>query len=180
MPKKIHERKRPAGLMRLLLRAPIWLYRLGLGSLLGKRFLLINHVGRKSGKLRQAVVEVIGHDEQTGAYYISSGYGTQSQWYQNLLAEPQVTIMVGRKLLPVTAVHLSPAEAGDTLLDYARRHPTAINSLARVLGYELDGTEADYRALGEEGILPVIRFDPRPVGREGQTGEGGQERRPMA
>lgn len=51
MPKQLRERKPPTGLSRILFRAPIWLYRRGLGWLLGKRFLLINHIGWKSGLL---------------------------------------------------------------------------------------------------------------------------------
>lgn len=159
MPKKLTERKPPSGLGRLFFRAPIWLYRWGLGWLLGKRFLLLNHTGRKSGLPRQAVIEVIARDEPNGHYYVASGYGTKSDWYQNLLAKPEVTIVVGRKKLAATAVPLSPAESGALLLDYARRHPTALKNLARLVGYETDGSEADVRALGEEGLIPVVRFE---------------------
>ena len=38
---------------------PIYLYRLDLGRLLGHRFLLLVHRGRKSGLLRETVLEVI-------------------------------------------------------------------------------------------------------------------------
>lgn len=159
MPKVLKERKPPTGLNRLFFRAPIWLYRWKLGRLLGQRFLLLNHIGRKSGLPRQAVIEVIARDEAQGYYYAASGYGARSQWYQNLLATPQVTVVVGRKKLAVTAVPLSPDEAGAVLVDYARRHPTALKNLARMVGYEIDGTEADSRALGEESIIPVVRFE---------------------
>ena len=33
------------------------------------------------------------------------------------------------------------------------------NYVARLVGYEIDGTEPDCRALGEEGIIPVVRFE---------------------
>jgi hypothetical protein len=51
----------PKGLLRLMLRLPIWLYRLRLGWLLGNRFLLLTHVGRKTGLPHQTVVEVVSH-----------------------------------------------------------------------------------------------------------------------
>jgi hypothetical protein len=35
-----------------LVRAPIWLYRLRLGFLFGRRMLLLEHIGRKSGARR--------------------------------------------------------------------------------------------------------------------------------
>ena len=53
--------KLPSGFSRLMFRLPIYLYKVGLGGLLGGRFLLLNHVGRKSGQPRQAVVEVVRH-----------------------------------------------------------------------------------------------------------------------
>ena len=49
----------PTGVSRWLFRMPIGLYRLRLGWLLGDRFLLLHHTGRKSGLPRQAVVEVV-------------------------------------------------------------------------------------------------------------------------
>ena len=45
----------PSGVSRALFRAPIYLYRLGLGWLFGKRILLLNHIGRVSGKQRQVI-----------------------------------------------------------------------------------------------------------------------------
>ena len=52
----------PSGVGRALFRAPIYLYRLGLGWLFGKRILLLNHIGRVSGKQRQVILEVVEHD----------------------------------------------------------------------------------------------------------------------
>jgi hypothetical protein len=50
-------------LQRALARAPIWFYRLGLGGLLGHRFVLLTHTGRNSGRPRQVVLEVVGRRE---------------------------------------------------------------------------------------------------------------------
>ena len=55
----------PRGWKAKLWRAPIWFYRIGLGGLFGKRFLLLNHIGRVSGQIRQAVVEVVNFDRAT-------------------------------------------------------------------------------------------------------------------
>jgi deazaflavin-dependent oxidoreductase (nitroreductase family) len=148
--KKMSEPQPPRGLSRLLFRAPIYLYRAGLGWLLGGRFLLLHHTGRKSGLPRQAVVEVVRHDEASDTYVIASGFGERSQWFQNLMQQPEVTIQVGRRKLAVTAERLSREEAGDEMVDYARRHAGAARNLARFMGFEVDGSEGDYRALGEE------------------------------
>ncbi|HCU92327.1 MAG TPA: nitroreductase family deazaflavin-dependent oxidoreductase, partial [Actinobacteria bacterium] len=73
---------RPAGVRRLLYRLPVWLYRARLGWLLGHRFVLINHIGRTSGRVRQVVVEVAEHDRVSGAVAVVSGFGPGSDWYR--------------------------------------------------------------------------------------------------
>jgi deazaflavin-dependent oxidoreductase (nitroreductase family) len=162
MPENVAGMKRPThGIKRWLFRAPIWLYRLGLGGLMGKRFLLLNHIGRKSGQLRQAVVEVAGYDEATDTYTIASGWGTQADWYKNLQKKPEITIQVGWRKLAVTAVPLSPEQSGEAMVAYARRYPQAALTLSkRLLGYEVDGTENDYRTLGRD-VVPFIALKPR-------------------
>ncbi len=63
----------PDKALRFGLRLPIWLYRMKLGWLLGNHFLLLVHIGRKSGKSRQTVIEVVQHDKKTDTYYVVSG-----------------------------------------------------------------------------------------------------------
>ena len=110
-------------LRRALFRAPIWLYRLGLGGLLGGRFLLLTHTGRTSGRPRQVVLEVVGRHEPSGGYLIASGYGERSQWFRNILEDPRVCFQVGWRRYRGLARPLPAAESGRWLADYARRHP---------------------------------------------------------
>ena len=65
----------PSGVSRALFRAPIYLYRLGLGWLFGKRILLLNHIGRVSGTQRQVILEVVEHDPTNGSFVVASGWG---------------------------------------------------------------------------------------------------------
>jgi deazaflavin-dependent oxidoreductase (nitroreductase family) len=159
MVEKIKDVHPPRGLARLVWRAPIWIYRLGLGSLLGGRFVLLNHVGRKSGLPRQAVLEVVFHDPETGAYVVAAGFGEKSDWYQNVMAHPGVSIQVGRKRLDVRAERLPLAQASTVMLDYNHRHPASLRTLAGILGYRTDGSEADVRYLA--GIIPVVALIPQ-------------------
>ncbi len=145
-------RRPPRGLQRLVWRMPILLYRLGLGWLLGRRFLLLTHIGRKTGRPRQAVLEIVEHDPAAEIYYVASGFGPRSDWYRNILKTPQVTIQVGNRRMRAVARPLSPEESGEIMARYARRHPTAARRLARVLGLDVDGTEEGYRRIGEAHI----------------------------
>ena len=142
----------PSGFKRLLWRAPIWLYRLGLGGLLGGKFLLLNHTGRKSGQPRQAVLEIDDYDPATNTYLVASGFGRQSDWYQNILATPEVSIQVGRKRMTAVAEPLSPEASGEAMVQYARKNPTAARNLTKLLGHKLNGTEEEYRSIAEEHI----------------------------
>jgi deazaflavin-dependent oxidoreductase (nitroreductase family) len=55
-----------------------------MGWMLGGRFLMLTHTGRKSGKRRHVVVEVVDHAKTTDTYYIASGWGEKSDWSQNI------------------------------------------------------------------------------------------------
>jgi len=71
---------------------------------------------------------------------------------------PQVTVQCGRRRWQMTAHFLAPEQSGEVLVGYAHRYPVAMRELAGILGYRLDGTEADVRALGQ--ILPMVAFRP--------------------
>ncbi|MFR9799194.1 nitroreductase family deazaflavin-dependent oxidoreductase [Streptomyces sp. MS06] len=149
------------GIRRMVLRAPIKLYRMGLGGLLGQRMVLLTHTGRKSGQPRQVVLEVVARLPESGAFLIASGYGERSQWLRNVLATPQVRYQVGRRTYRGTAVPLPPEESGRALAEYARRHPRTAERLMRSVGHD-PRTEADYEALGadrREGV-PLVALRP--------------------
>lgn len=158
MPEKISDTKPPRGLARLAFRLPIWLYRLKLGRLLGNRFLLLHHIGRKSGLPRQTVLEVVRYDKASGTYVVAAGFGARSDWYQNIMANPHVKVDSGGRHMHAIAERLPPEAAEEELVDYYRRNPGLMKELARIMGYRLDGTEDDVRALGR--ILPMVALKP--------------------
>lgn len=150
----------PGGLLRLGLRLPIWLYRLHLGWLLGNRFLLLNHTGRKSGQVHQAVIEVVKHDKVSNSFFVVSGWGNKSDWYLNIQKNPDVIIRSGRQRLPVHAENIPITEAVEILNEYTRRYPIAFKELtALFLGERMQpGREASLR-LAEK--MPMVVFRPR-------------------
>ena len=156
MAKKVKDLTPPQGCSRIFFRAPIWLYRLGFGWMFGERFLLLNHIGRKTGLPRQAVLEVVRHDKETDTYVVCVGFGKKSSWYQNLLKTPEVSIQVGRRKLDVRAEQLSPQEGGEAFADFCERYPGEAK-MAGMLGYEVDGSTEDYRAAGEMMTFMALR-----------------------
>ncbi len=146
----------PRGLKAIPWRLPIWLYRLHLGFLLGERFLLLEHIGRKTGKRRFAVLEVIGKDAEPLAYYVASGFGERSHWFRNIMARPEVVIQVKQRRYRARAERLPYEEAIARLRAYAQAHPAALRELSRLLHYRYDGSEASLRELAN--MLPIVRF----------------------
>ncbi|MHC0432579.1 nitroreductase family deazaflavin-dependent oxidoreductase [Streptomyces sp. O3] len=150
----------PKGWRRLLFRLPIRLYRARLGWLLGQRFLLLEHVGRKSGLPRRVVVEVVARDDPSGpSWTVASGFGPKAAWYRNLRATPRVTIQVGPRRHEVVARFLSPEEGGELMARYAVRHPKVARRLTAFMGFEVtDGDVEEFRRAGRS--IPFVRFEP--------------------
>lgn len=149
----------PSGWKRILWRAPIWLYRLGLGGLMGDHFLLLTHTGRSSGLPRQAVLEIVDRDVENQIYYVVSGFGEKADWYRNIIKNPDVTIQIGRKKIAAIAEQVPLETSVKIILDYAQHHPQAIKNLIQIMGYKLGDTEEDYQTFAQ--IVPVVGIQPR-------------------
>ena len=158
MPTKMRDVEPPRGVARTIYRLPIKLFHLHLGWLLVGHFLLLTHIGRKSGQPRQTVLEVLLHNRATDVYYVMAGWGKRSDWVKNIEKTPQVQINVGHRHIRALAKCLPPEAAESKVMAYARQHPRLIRSLPRLLGYRTDGTEEDLRALARLGI--VVAFEP--------------------
>jgi len=147
--------KPPRGFGRVLSRFPLWFYRLRLGFLLGERFLMLTHTGRRSGLARQTVLEVVRHDTLTDSYVVASGWGEQSNWFRNILQNPRVSIAVGFRRLQALAARLSEQGAQAEFQDYASRHPRAFRILtARILGNPTGDAEVDSLLLARN--IPIV------------------------
>jgi deazaflavin-dependent oxidoreductase (nitroreductase family) len=124
---------------------------MGLGFLLGKRFLLLEHRGRKTGIRRRTVLEVV--DREGGVPVVVSGFGPGSDWLQNVLAQPYVGVTWGSRRFDAVAHRLTVPEAIIVFRNYRREHPRAAAFLGRVLGVSIVD---DAQRAAE--WMPVIRF----------------------
>ncbi|MCZ7440414.1 nitroreductase family deazaflavin-dependent oxidoreductase [Micromonospora sp. WMMC241] len=142
---------------RWLARAPIPLYRHGFGRLLGRRLMMLEHRGRRSGLPRYVVLEVV--DREQGALFLASGYGPGSQWFRNVRADPAVRVWTGPDQgVPARAVVLTGEEVRQRLARYRQRHRRAAAALGRTLGIpELTG--GDPLPADVDARLPLVRLD---------------------
>lgn len=144
---------------RPIARAPIALYRVGLGGLLGQRFVLLEHRRRRSGLIRQVVLETLSVEQNV--IHVVSGYGWSAQWLRNVRADPRVRVTCGwaRPRGARTQV-LPPDEAVAVLANYRQRHPLAARVLGPALGLpQLASDDPLPIELGER--LPVVRVTGR-------------------
>jgi deazaflavin-dependent oxidoreductase (nitroreductase family) len=160
MPEQVGKAEPPQGMWRLVWRAPIWIYRLGLGGVIKNRMLLLHHVGRISGEPRENVLEIVDQDRETGSFTVASGFGKKSDWYKNIVKQPQASITVGRQEIAVTARPLAPDESGRAMVNYAKRHPKAAKNLMSICGYKVDGSDEDYFITGRD-MVPFVLLEPR-------------------
>lgn len=140
--------------VRWVVRAPVWLYRARLGFLLGTRLLMLEHIGRISGRRRYVVLEVIDRPSP-GRYVVVSGFGEHAQWFRNVLADPHVRVHVGgRAPCPARAQRLDPDSSAAALSRYAATHPRSWERLRPVLEQTLGSR------IEEGGTdLPMIALD---------------------
>ncbi|MFG3165100.1 nitroreductase family deazaflavin-dependent oxidoreductase [Streptomyces sp. NPDC048232] len=147
----------PTGWRRMAARAPILLFRAGLGPLLGRRLLLLHHVGRVSGSDRRVVLEVVAYEAPSRCWTVASGFGPRSDWYRNLRAQPKTVVQFGNRHHAVTARFLTSDDGADVMTDYGRRHPRTARRLCAYLGLPADGTESALREAGRG--IPFVRLD---------------------
>ena len=111
----------PSGLVKWLYKTPILLYRLGLGFVVGRLFMIMTTVGRKSGQPRHTAIEF---HEYKGRRYVFSAWGTKADWYRNLEANPTITIQTWRGAESVLARRItSEAELAEAFA-FAMSNPS--------------------------------------------------------
>lgn len=147
----------PAGLFRHALRLPLWLYRLGLGSMLNVvHIMVLTTRGRKSGQPRHTAIEYRTHGRKI---YVVSAWGQRPQWFQNLVADPVVTLRQGgQKLTARATVVLDEAEALRVLYLFRKTAPAIYDPvLARVSSEQTVNGKVLPRISGQ---FTIVRFDP--------------------
>lgn len=108
---------------RWLVRAPIPLFRAGLGWVFGRRILLLEHRGRASGQRRFVCLEVVER-AAPDRLLVVSGFGERAQWYRNLVADPRCFVSTWTtRRAPATARMLPVDEAHAALDRYRQRQP---------------------------------------------------------
>ena len=136
---------------------PRRLYRFGFGQKMGPPILILTTTGRRSGLPRETPLQ---YEVIDGVYYAGSMRGDQADWYRNILANPRVSIRVGKDEMPALAEVIDDP---DRVLDFVKyrleRSPRMIVAIMRADGL-VSTAEADLRRYAAGLTIVALR----PVG----------------
>lgn len=145
------------------------LFRLGLGVFvcnpLTGYVMVLRTIGRKSRKVRHIPVN---YALMEGSIYCLVGFGRGSQWYKNVMAAPDLEVM-----LPTRAVWGRAEEVeGAEKLRAGRRVLLAAGFAGSALGAD-PRKASDEELAGKLAELPVLRIRPTGIG-QGSCDHGGR------
>lgn len=123
-----------------------------LGSPVGGYLLLLRVRGRRSGLVREVPLTYYLAD---GAVWLMAGFGPDTAWYRNLLAEPRVELVLpGRRVTGTATKVLDPAVRARLLPAFMRAA-----GLPALLGGVNPWRVGDERILEALDFVPLIRVD---------------------
>jgi deazaflavin-dependent oxidoreductase (nitroreductase family) len=67
------------------------------------RFLLLDHVGAKSGIRRTSPLQYVEDGENVAVIASKGGFPKHPAWFHNLMAHPETTVQIGSERRPVRA-----------------------------------------------------------------------------
>jgi deazaflavin-dependent oxidoreductase (nitroreductase family) len=120
---RLTPKNRVGPVFKWIFKIPILYYKLGLGWMLGKRFLLLSTTGRKTGKPRHTPLEYV-YNPKDDTYRVSPGWGGNTDWFKNLRHDPHVMVQVGRRKFKAVAEAALDEESADFMLNTSRVYPT--------------------------------------------------------
>jgi len=151
---------KPRGRLKRALSLPVVMDRHGLGWMLGSRFIIIEHEGRRSGRIYRTPVEVVAHHIEPLSWTVVAAWGDPPQWFANLQhRDARAVVVAGRRYdAPVQQI-VDADEANDLLVAYAFGHPLVARLLFRVLSWPAPRQPGAFRQIAES--VPLIRFTAR-------------------
>ena len=138
----------------------MYLYRWKCGWLLGHRFLLLIHVGRRTGLRRCTVLEVLEYRKEGSEAVVMSAFGPGANWLRNIEATPNPEVIIGSRRFIAAHRVLREEEAIGVMTAYEQRNwfiaPVIRRMLSYLLGWAYDGGMEQRRRLVAQ--LPFVAF----------------------
>ena len=151
--------KRPNPFLKFFFKFPLLLHKMGFGGwekLIGAEWMRITTTGRKTGKRREAMVDVMDYDKVNDTYYIEAAYGSRADWYKNIKSNPVFEAQVGRRKFKARAEELTEKDTGEMLVQFFRRKPAYTRSVMAMVGMKFKD-EDELREFGRNLTLLAVK-----------------------
>ncbi len=150
--------QKPPAFISQFFKLPLFFYHIGLGWIFGKRFMVLKHVGRKTGKAHESVLAVLAFDPKTQEIKAVSPWST-SNWFRNIQAAPAVEVQTaGVRYVPQQRF-LCPEEIASAFIELRERYPVFSRMVARIPGWNIGSTYDEFLQLAR--TLRGVAFLPK-------------------
>jgi deazaflavin-dependent oxidoreductase (nitroreductase family) len=147
--------KLPRLFWRLFHFGPRIAYAGGLGPLIGKSVLLLTTLGRKSGLRR---ITPLVYEKVEDAIVVASARGQAADWLGNIMANPKVSVRVGRSHFDgVAEVTCDAEKIADYLQRQLERNPAMFGAILRAEGLSPELTRAELVRFAPKRPMVIIR-----------------------
>jgi deazaflavin-dependent oxidoreductase (nitroreductase family) len=129
----------PDPIRRFLYRLPLHLEGLGVDRLAawltGVEWIVLETVGRRTGRRHVVVLDVLHHDAERDVYYVQPAYGARADWVRNALHAGEVTARVGARRFRARVRDATGDEGAEAMLRLVRAHPWYARAVAFFVGH---------------------------------------------
>ncbi len=155
-----------AGLRRTLFRLPLtvervagWHLQRWLTRLIGIDWIVLETVGRRSGRPHVVVVDIVGRDAAGRVVYVQPADGRRAAWVRNVVARPDIRVRIDGRRAPARVRDATGAEGAAVVLRFLRAHPWYGRVVVWFVGYVHDVGRPDDALLRDLASTPVFAID---------------------
>ncbi|MEO8605974.1 MAG: nitroreductase/quinone reductase family protein, partial [bacterium] len=130
-----------------------------MARLLGVEWIVLETIGRRSGRLHDVVLDVVGRDVARDIYYVQPADGRRSAWVHNVGAHAEIDARLGARRLRVCVRDASGAEGAAVVLRFLRAHPRYARVIVWFVGYVDRIDRPDAELLQELATTPVFAIE---------------------
>lgn len=122
-----------------------------------KEMVVLHHVGRRSGQARETGLQRIYHNSESGQHYVAAAYGPTSDWWLNILANPQGSLDIGGQTVEVEGAVVPVDEAIEVLESATKNNAKLRDQMFKHAGVNPDDPN---------GLAQVVAINPLMVFKE--------------
>lgn len=112
-----------------------WLYLHGFGRLIGWIIILLEHRGRRTGKIYLTPLQ---YENVHGIIHIGAGRGSKADWYQNILVNPDIRVFIKHRRFKGIAEPITDEEKKvEFLQERFKHHPLMMGLMMRLHKYPM-------------------------------------------